>query len=149
MDLNRSGIFALALVAVAVHAQEPGSSDEYIAPQQSLKEQDASAKDPADTASGIDDIDPAVSTSVLTADSGPGVSGSGVMDEMSLSRTEIIGNQELPKVMYIVPWKKSDPGEITGKPVNTLLDEVLAPVDRGEFLRQVDYYGDLYGETEQ
>ena len=71
------------------------------------------------------------------------------MDELSLGRTEIIGNQELPKVLYIVPWKKSDPGEITGKPVNTLLDEVLAPVDRTEFLRQVDYYDDLYGEAEQ
>ena len=32
------------------------------------------------------------------------------------------------------------------KPVNTLLDEVLAPIDREEFVRTVDYYGDLYGE---
>ena len=33
-----------------------------------------------------------------------------------------------------------------GKPVNTLLDEVLAPLDREEFVRQVDFYDDLYGE---
>ena len=71
------------------------------------------------------------------------------MDELNLRRTEITGNQELPKVLYIVPWQKSDPGELTGKPVNTLLDEVLAPVDRTEFLRQVDYYGDLYAEDQQ
>jgi hypothetical protein len=39
-----------------------------------------------------------------------------------------------------VPWQKSDPGELAGRPVNTLLDEVLAPLDPEEFIRQVDYY---------
>ena len=73
---------------------------------------------------------------------------SGVMDEMALGRTEITGNQELPKVLYIVPWQKAQPGELTGRPVNTLLDEVLAPLDREEFTRQVDYYGELYGEED-
>jgi hypothetical protein len=72
-----------------------------------------------------------------------------VMDEMTLGRTEITGNQELPKVLYIVPWQKSDPGDLMGRPVNTLLDEVLAPIDREEFLRQVNYYDDLNGEDEK
>ena len=63
---------------------------------------------------------------------------------MTWTASEITGNQELPKVLYIVPWQKSEAGELVGKPVNTLLDEVLAPIDRSEFLRQVDYYGDLY-----
>jgi hypothetical protein len=74
--------------------------------------------------------------------------GSRVMDELELGRTEITGNQELPKVMYIVPWQKADPGDLMGKPINTLLDEVLAPIDREEFIRQVDYFGDLYGKDE-
>ena len=73
----------------------------------------------------------------------------GVMDEMDLGRTEITGNQELPKVLYIVPWQKSDPGELMGRPVNTLLDEVLAPLNRDEFVRQVDYYGELYGVEDE
>jgi hypothetical protein len=73
----------------------------------------------------------------------------GVMDEMDLARTEVTGNQELPKVLYIVPWKQSDPGDLMGRPVNTLLDEVLAPLDREEFIRQVDYYDDLYGEEQK
>lgn len=68
------------------------------------------------------------------------------MDELVLERTEITGNRELPKVLYIVPWQKSAPGELLGKPVNSLLDEVLAPLDREEFIRQVDYYSDLYGK---
>lgn len=73
-------------------------------------------------------------------------SGNRVMDSMELSRTEVHGNQELPKVLYIVPWQKSDPGDLMGRPVNTLLDEVLAPLDRDEFRRQVEYFNDLEGE---
>jgi hypothetical protein len=71
------------------------------------------------------------------------------MDRMDLGRTEITGNQELPKVLYIVPWQKSAPSDLMGRPVNTLLDEVLAPIDREEFTRQVDYYGDLYSEEQE
>ena len=73
---------------------------------------------------------------------------SDVMDRLILGRTEITGNQELPKVLYIVPWQKSDPGDLLDRPLNSLLDEVLAPIDREEFIRQVDYYEDLYGEKE-
>ena len=48
-----------------------------------------------------------------------------------------------------MPWKKSDPGDLMGKPVNSLLDEVLAPIDREEFLRQVDFYGELYDSDDE
>lgn len=99
-----------------------------------------------------DALEPAVATTepaaALAADVRRRAAGGGVMDELDLGRTEITGNQELPKVLYIVPWQKSDPGDLMGKPVNSLLDEVLAPIDRSEFIRQVDYYGDLYGEEE-
>ena len=74
-------------------------------------------------------------------------SGERVIDQLDLDRTEVTGNQELPKVLYIVPWQKSDPGDLAGRPVNSLLDEVLAPLDREEFIRQVDYYDDLYDVT--
>jgi hypothetical protein len=93
-----------------------------------------------------DEIEPAVSSATLAQDVTRSESSRGVMDEITLGRTEITGNQELPKVLYIVPWQKADPGDLTGRPVNTLLDEVLAPLDREEFTRQVDYYGDLYGD---
>ena len=92
-------------------------------------------------------IEPAVSSAVLAQDVSRDESGTQVMDSIDLGRTEITGNQELPKVLYIVPWQKSDPGDLMGRPVNTLLDEVLAPIDREEFLRQVDYHDDLYGDT--
>ncbi len=62
-----------------------------------------------------EDIDPAVPTAVLAQDVRRRTVSNGVMDEMDLGRTEITGNQELPTVLYIVPWKKSDPGDLMGQ----------------------------------
>ncbi len=71
------------------------------------------------------------------------------MDSLDLGTTSITGNQELPKVLYIVPWKKSDLGDLVGRPVNTLLDEVLAPVDPDVFERHLDYYKTLHGASQE
>ncbi len=60
-------------------------------------------------------------------------------DRADMDQTKIIGNRELPKVLYIVPWKKPVPGELSGRPVVSVLDEALAPVDRDVFRRQVRY----------
>jgi hypothetical protein len=62
-------------------------------------------------------------------------------DRADIDRTQIIGNRELPKVLYIVPWKKPLQGELTGRPLGSVLDEALAPVDRDVFRRQVRYDG--------
>ena len=61
-------------------------------------------------------------------------------DRLELDTTNITGNRELPKVLYIVPWKRSDLGDVVGKPVNSLLDEVLQPLDRDVFRRENRYY---------
>ena len=62
------------------------------------------------------------------------------MDHLELDPTSITGNRELPKVMVIVPWKKADLGELNGRPANSLLDEVLEPVDREVFRRELRYF---------
>lgn len=72
-----------------------------------------------------------------------------VIDRLDLGTTSITGNQELPKVLYIVPWKRSDLGDLVGKPVNSLLDEVLAPVDPEVFERHLSYYETLHGESQE
>ena len=64
-------------------------------------------------------------------------------DRADIDRTQIIGNRELPKVLYIVPWKKPLPGQLNGRPVHSVLDEALAPVDREVFKRQADYSAQL------
>ena len=60
-------------------------------------------------------------------------------DRADIDRTQIIGNRELPKVLYIVPWKKPTPGDLSGRPLVSVLDEAMAPVDRDVFRRQVQY----------
>jgi hypothetical protein len=72
-----------------------------------------------------------------------------VIDTLDLGTTSITGNAELPKVLYIVPWKRSDLGDLVGRPVNTLLDEVLAPVDPEVFERQLSYYETLHGDHQE
>jgi hypothetical protein len=64
-------------------------------------------------------------------------------DRADIDRTQIIGNRELPKVLYIVPWKKPLPGELAGRPLQSVLDEALSPVDRDVFRRQVNYHGQI------
>jgi hypothetical protein len=139
-------MLAMLLAAFATFAQE---TEEF---EPAVDTSTADFEPAVDTSSTLDegpeDFEPAVSSAALAADVTRDESGSQVMDSLELGRTEITGNQELPKVLYIVPWQKSDPGDLMGKPVNSLLDEVLAPVDREEFMRQVEYYGDLYGEEE-
>ena len=82
---------------------------------------------------------PQPATSPAAADRSP----SKAMDRLELEATTITGNRELPKVMYVVPWKKADLGDLNGRPANSLLDEVLAPVDRDVFRREVAYFGAL------
>lgn len=60
-------------------------------------------------------------------------------DRADIDRQQIIGNRELPKVLYIVPWKKPVPLTMGGRPVVSVVDEALAPVDRDVFRRQIRY----------
>jgi hypothetical protein len=92
---------------------------------------------------------PAPQTSQPAARAAPNAGNSRVVDSLDLGTTSVTGNQELPKVLYIVPWKRSDLGDLVGRPVNTLLDDVLAPVDPEVFERQLNYYESLYGESQE
>ncbi len=92
------------------------------------------------------DASPAVDTSAAPAvdTSAPAAAAPGRRvrnDRLDLDTTIVTGNRELPKVLYIVPWKKADLGDLPAQPFNTLLDEVLTPVDRDVFRREVTYYG--------
>jgi hypothetical protein len=65
--------------------------------------------------------------------------GALAQDRADIDRTQIIGNRELPKVLYIVPWKKPSPADLSSRPLESVLDEALAPIDRDVFRRQVRY----------
>jgi len=64
-------------------------------------------------------------------------------EQLQLSTTEIRGNQELPRVLYILPWKRPEMGEGLDRPGNSLIDEALEPVDRVEFRRELKYRDSL------
>jgi hypothetical protein len=70
----------------------------------------------------------------------PGAAKGNAKDRLDLESTQITGNRELPKVLYIVPWRSAEMGDLVGRPVNSLLDEVLEPVDRDVFRRQNRYF---------
>ncbi len=55
-----------------------------------------------------------------------------------LSGMSIVGNDEAPKSLYIVPWKSSEIGAETS--LETMLNEGDVPVDRDVFKRQLDFY---------
>jgi hypothetical protein len=65
------------------------------------------------------------------------------VDRLNLDATAITGNRELPKVMSIVPWKAAEPPGGPDRPMGSLIDELLAPLDRDEFRREITYYRDL------
>jgi hypothetical protein len=64
------------------------------------------------------------------------------VDEQSeakeLSGMSIVGNDEAPKSLYIVPWKSSEIGAETS--LDTMLNEGDVPVDRDVFKRQLGFY---------
>ncbi len=57
----------------------------------------------------------------------------------------ILGNQEAPKSLVIVPWKSSRIGEGLG--ISTLLDDSRQPIDRDVFLRELSYHEIRSGDT--
>lgn len=57
------------------------------------------------------------------------------MDGMS-----VIGNSELPKSLIIVPWKESTIEAMPDRPVNSLIEEALQPVDPEVFRRKIRYF---------
>lgn len=68
------------------------------------------------------------------------VSGAPAHDRLDLDTTAVTGSRELPKVLVILPWKRADMGDLVGKPLNSLVDEALQPVDREVFRREVDFH---------
>ena len=139
-----------ALLSLPLFAAQPGES---VAPGAAAS--DAAAMQPAVNTSPAATSQPAAPKTAAPASSATpaaapasaagtrGDTRPRAQDRLELDTTQITGNRELPRVLYVVPWKRSDLGDLAGKPANSLLDEVLAPVDRDVFRRQNRYYDAL------
>lgn len=130
-DARRSAPAAPAQAIPSPEQLEPAVSTSPDAPPPGAIEAAPAAKPAAE---------PAAAAKATKADKAPARKG---VDRVELGTTDITGNRELPKVLYIVPWKRSDLGDLTGRPVNSLLDEVLQPLDRDVFQRENRYYNGL------
>jgi len=95
-----------------------------------------------------------LTTSVVLADDAPAAkqdTGASKKEEKKQEKKEdanlgmsILGNQEAPKALVIVPWKSSQMGASLG--VSTLLDDSRQPVDKEVFMRSLKYY-EIRSET--
>jgi len=58
--------------------------------------------------------------------------------DVNMSGMSVLGNQEAPKSLVIVPWKSSQLGDAPG--LSKLLDDSTQPVDKEVFMRELAYY---------
>jgi|SRR6185436_13731892 hypothetical protein len=69
----------------------------------------------------------------------PPQAGASPTDPKSMSGMSILGNQDAPKSLVIVPWKSSEIGNGIG--VSRALDTRIRAVDKDVFMRELKYYG--------
>jgi hypothetical protein len=58
--------------------------------------------------------------------------------DVKMSGMSILGNEDAPKSLVLVPWKSSKLGDMPS--VSRLLDSSKQPVDKEVFLRELSYY---------
>ncbi len=66
---------------------------------------------------------------------------------LEMEGTSIIGNQELPKVLYIVPWKSTETVNFPSPPIESIMDQALKPLERNAFRRQVRYHDAIFSTS--
>ncbi|MCZ6774328.1 MAG: hypothetical protein O7G83_20410 [Proteobacteria bacterium] len=64
--------------------------------------------------------------------------GDGIEKPKTMSGMSILGNQEAPKSLVIIPWKSSELGEDIS--LSDTLDDRARPVDKEVFLRELKFY---------
>ena len=66
------------------------------------------------------------------------VQGDGISSPKTMSGMSILGNEEAPKALVIVPWKSSQLGDDIS--LTDTLDDRARPVDKEVFLRELRFY---------
>ncbi len=68
-------------------------------------------------------------------------------ERLQMEGTEITGNKELPRVLYIVPWKSVERFEISSPPIISIMDQKLTPIERAAFKRQIHYHDAIFSKA--
>ena len=66
---------------------------------------------------------------------------------LEMEGTSIIGNKELPKVLYIVPWKSTETVNFPSPPIESIMDQALKPLERNAFRRQIRYHDAIFSTS--
>jgi len=98
--------------------------------------QPASAEEPA--------AEPAAKAEVAEETQAAEEQGDGFEKPKTLSGMSILGNEEAPKSLVIIPWKSSELGDDIS--LSDTLDDRARPVDKDVFLRELSYYEIRSGE---
>jgi hypothetical protein len=82
--------------------------------------------------------EPAETSDETVAEEAAEDNGDGVSSPKTMSGMSILGNEETPKSLVIVPWKSSEMGDSIK--LSDTLDDRAMPVDKEVFLRELRYY---------
>jgi hypothetical protein len=66
--------------------------------------------------------------------------------DVQMSGMSVLGNDDSPKSLVLVPWKSSQLGDAPG--LSKMLDDSTQPVDKDVFMRELGYYEIKIGETQ-
>lgn len=69
--------------------------------------------------------------------------------EEQTAGTNVIGSQEAPTVLNVVPWKDKEVKLEKKDPSSALLDRVLEPLDQEVLLREIEYFNVLHNQAEE
>ena len=97
----------------------------------------------SDTPDASKDVDSGDAEFVEVAAEAP-PEGDGIVGPRSMSGMSILGNEEAPKALVIIPWKSSELGDDIS--LADTLDERAQPVDRDVFMRELSFYRIRSGE---
>ena len=78
-----------------------------------------------------------------------GITAIQAQETLQMEGTEIIGNKELPRVLYIVPWKSVERFEIKTPAITSIMDQQLTRIDRTSFRRAMRYHDAIFSKAER
>lgn len=126
--MYRMLMICMALLAAVALAVAVASADELAATSTSKHKQAAAA-----TATARADAHKSASSPDKATRNDAQPSG-----DVQMSGMSILGNEDAPKSLVIVPWKSAEIGKMPG--LSMLLDDAVRPVDKDVFMRELAYY---------
>ena len=123
-----AALFALWLVPA--WAQDDATAEEALADSAAAKQP------PAAEQATTEDESEAEANIGTGPDDEP--NGDGIKSPKTMSGMSILGNEEAPKALVIIPWKSSRMGDALS--LTDTLDDRAQPVDKEVFLRELKFY---------